>query len=314
MDSTKLAQINAVRADKDLARRRHEDAIAIQAKTSDTILSATSSLIEYLEGHTSKTEVVNQLDSISTPDVHYVVEALQVLDTTLKNTPQTDLSGVTQLMSELLTEARAIPKELPDAPELPQPIDNTKQLEGLKTAIQAVEKVVKAQKLVAEAPVVNVPETNVHVDAPDLKPLQAGFKDVVAAVRKIVIPEFKTDNTAVEKLLKQSNRLLTEILEKPVGGGGGGGGSSWTAVNSLDLPAPLHVNSRGSVETASAQLTERFDYGTSPIYYVGSAPLGSSESASVWYIEMFDLTSTSNALGKKAVNASWTGRAAATYV
>ena len=43
------------------------------------------------------------------------------------------------------------------------------------------------------------------------------------AVESIVIPEYKTDNKAVEKLIKDSNKLLQELLDKPVSRGGGGG-------------------------------------------------------------------------------------------
>lgn len=44
------------------------------------------------------------------------------------------------------------------------------------------------------------------------------------AVESIVIPEYKADNKTVEKLLKESNKLLKELLDKPVSRGGGGGG------------------------------------------------------------------------------------------
>lgn len=223
------------------------------AKISDTVLAATQSLIQYLEGHTSKVDVINQLESIKTPDVKFVVEALQVLDQTLKDRPLTDLSGVTALMQELVTQAKLIPKTLPEDKEQPF-IDYTKQLNGLTEAIKAVENVVKSQP----APVVNVPETNVHVAEPDLKPLQQGFKDVVTAVKKIVIPEYKTDNVAVEKLLKQTNKLLDKILAKPVSSGGGGG-SSWPAIGTNNLPQPLHVGTDGGLQTASGLIPFAFD-------------------------------------------------------
>lgn len=249
MDSKKLKAINDTRDEKDLASIRHKENIAHIDNVAQTGISTTESLIKYLEGHTSKTEVVNHLQSISTPDVEFVVKALEVLDKTIKARPTTDLSGVTQLMQELVNEAKLIPKEIPETPENEKPIDYTQQLTGLADAIKAVERVVKAQKLVAEAPVINVPETTVHVDAPDLEPLQNGFRDVVKAVQKIVIPEYKTDNTAVEKLLKSSNALLKNILEKPVGGGGGGG-SSWVATKADGIPVPLNLDSSGNLKIA----------------------------------------------------------------
>jgi hypothetical protein len=248
MDSKKLGEINQARADQALSATRHQEIVANTAKVSDSVLSATSSLIKYLEGKVTQTEVINQLESISTPDVKFVVEALQVLDQTIKDTPQTDLSGVTQLMQDLVDQAKLIPKDHPTPIKPDKPLDYTKQLKGLADAIKAVEKVVKAQKLIAEAPIVNVPAPNVKVDAPDLAPLQNGFRDVVKAVQKIIIPEYKTDNKAVEKLLKDSNKLLKSILEKPVGGGGGGG-QSWTSVNPAGTPVPLNLTASGALIT-----------------------------------------------------------------
>lgn len=184
MDSTRLAQIKQDQADKALETSKHQESLAHLDQVSNVVLSATSSLIQYLEGRVSKTQVVNQLESISTPDVEHIVRALQVLDQTIRNTPQTDLSGVTQLMQELVNEAKAIPKELPEAPEKEEQVDYTKQLNGLADAIKAVEKVVKAQKLVAEAPIVNVPETKVHVDAPNLEPIRKAIADLLKVTQK----------------------------------------------------------------------------------------------------------------------------------
>lgn len=69
-----------------------------------------------------------------------------------------------------------------------------------------------------------------------------------------------------------------------------------------------------TLNATGSPVTERFDYGTPPVYYVGSAPLGSSESDPVWFIEKFDLTSSSAATGKKAEATSWTARASGTYI
>lgn len=273
MGPAKLAKINAAQADKELVSTRHQELVAGEANVSATILSATTALIKYLEGQTTKTEVVNQLQSISTPDVKYVVEALQVLDATLRTHENVDLSGVTQLMQQLVEQARLIPKELPIIKDQ-HFIDYTSQLSGLTEAIQAVQKVVENQKLVAEAPVVNVPKADVHVDvpAPDLEPLQQGFKDVVTAVKKIVIPEYRTDNTGVEVLLTKANKLLDKILKKPISSGGGGGGSSWVATNSAGIPMPLTLDPNGNASFVEKNklVTVQYDgiyatYPTAPV-------------------------------------------------
>ena len=45
-----------------------------------TLVDGFNALIQFIDGKTSKTEVVNQLKSISTPDVDKVVTALSKLD------------------------------------------------------------------------------------------------------------------------------------------------------------------------------------------------------------------------------------------
>ena len=253
MQPSRLGQINKARADSDLADSRHRELLASGLKVSSTVLSSTEALIRYLEGHTTKTEVVNQLNSISTPDVKFVVQALNILDNTLKNQETTDLTEITQVMQAILNEAKQIPKSNIEIPEH-EDIDYSKQFDGLTKAIQAVEKVVKAQKLIAEAPIVNVPETTVNVDAPNLKPLQDSIKAVVEAVTSIVIPEYKTDNTGVEKLLKTANVTLTKLLLKPVGGGGGGG-SSWPAIGTNGQAQPLNLDASGNLKTVGSSVT-----------------------------------------------------------
>lgn len=245
MNPSNLRQINDDKAAKLKAEQQHQDMLRGYVNVSNTVIDATTSLIKYLEGHTSKVHVINQLNSIGTPDAFRVVAAVNQLHDTIKTHENTDLSEVTKVMQGILDEAKLIPKELPEQKEA-KVIDYTKQFKALEAATKAVEKVVKAQKLIAEAPVVNVAPADVKVDAPDLKPLQTSIKAVVTAVNKIVIPEYKTDNKAVEELLKKSNKLLKEIVEKPVGGGGGGGRVSpyQTGVNA---PAFVTLEADGSI-------------------------------------------------------------------
>lgn len=254
--TTRLIEINKKNSGNDLSLKRHQDILKTSSRNADTVIDATAALIRYMEGHTSKTQVVNQLTSIGTPDVVEVVDAVEALHATLKTHQNTDLTELTTVMHSILAEAKQIPKAHAEKDEQ-KFVDYTKQFSALAEAVKAVEKVVKAQELVVHPPVVNVPETNVKVDAPDLKPLQQGFKDVVKAVTKIVIPEYKTDNTAVEKLIKDANKLLKGILEKPVGGGGGGG-SSWTATGTNGIPVPLNLNASGQLKT-NGLISEAYD-------------------------------------------------------
>lgn len=257
MDLTNLKSINNMNADKALLDKRHQELLSTSTSLSDTVLSATMSLIKYLEGHTSKTLVVNQLKSINTPDALRIIPFLEKLDKTLQTHENTDLTEITSVMKSILDETKKIPKELPKEKE-EQFIDYTKQFAALGDAVKAVEKVVKAQKLVAEAPIVNVPETNVHVDAPDLKPLQSGLEDIVKAVSKIVIPEYKTDNSGVEELIKKSNKLLKELIDKPVSSGGGGGGRATPYADSAGIPAFVTLKD-DSVPVSSGLIPVRFD-------------------------------------------------------
>ena len=181
MDSTNLLEINKANATQALGEARHKELLAYQAKTADNVLLSTEALIKFLEGKVSKTEVVNQLQSISTPDVEYVVKALNVLDDTLKTHENTDLTEITQVMREVLAEAKAIPKDhkdvvIPDTVSVSNQVDNTKELNALLKAIQAI-------KLVAEAPVVNVPAPVVHAE-PDLSSLLDKMTESIKVIKK----------------------------------------------------------------------------------------------------------------------------------
>lgn len=293
MDLTKLRQINEQKASRDDAQGKHDDLVLASIATQETILKSFKSLINYLENKVSRTEVVNQLREIATPDVDNVVTALDSLHNTIKEHKNTDLTEITSVMQGVLDETKKIPKELPKSEKL-ELKDYSKQLSTLETTIKNVEKAIKAQKLNVEAPVVNVPETVVNVEKPDLKPIEVSIttssKDVVKAVKGIKIPELNTD--PVEKLLKKTNKLLEELPElMPTGGGGSG--SSWVATNSAGVPVPIQLDSNGSIPVATVTLTYKTlldDYTTTNVTYVGKAAIGSATSSAVWQIQKIDET------------------------
>jgi hypothetical protein len=292
MEKSNLAKINEVNADKVLSEQRHQALIDSNTKVSSTVLSATTSLIRYLEGHTTKTQVVNQLKSINTPDALRVIPAIKDLHETIKKHENTDLSEITKVMKDVLEEAKKLPKELPKT-EKQQFIDYSNQFKSLSEAVKAVEKVVKEQKLVAEAPIVNVPEANVNVEAPDLLPLQSSITDVVKAVEKIVIPEYKTDNKAVEKLIKDSNKLLKGILDKPVSsGGGGGGGRATPYADSAGIPAFVTLTADGKVpvEAGATSTYQSFNDTTTDVnlVYLGKAVAGTDATDAAWQIKRYN--------------------------
>ena len=239
MDETirKIKDINDEKSKSLLDKAKHDDLVLTGIQTQEVIVRVASALVSYLDNKVAKTEITNQLTDIGTPDALEVQKAIDSLHETLKGQKEVDLSGLTEVMGNILTVAKELPKKFPEPKEAK---DYTQQFKSLVDAVKAVEKVVKAQKLIAEAPIINVPETEVTVEPPDLKPLQKNIGEVVKAVNKIVIPQLDTKN--VEKIIKESNKLLKQIIKKPVSrGGGGGGGSSWNAVNTAGIPLPLRL-------------------------------------------------------------------------
>jgi hypothetical protein len=116
-------------------------------------------------------------------------------------------------------------------------------------AIGSLEQIVKDKDLSVTVQEREQPAPVVNIDSPDLEPIRKEITNVAKCVKGIVIPEYKTDNAEVEKLLKKSNRLLSDLLDKPTGGGGGGG-SSWVAVNEAGTPIPMSLND-GSLSVAT---------------------------------------------------------------
>jgi len=294
MDSIEaIKQINEKKKLLTLEQKRFAEDQLANLQTQEVILRSFRSLVDYLENRIGKTVVLNQLKEIGTPDALLVMDAVNSLHETIKSHENTDLTEITSVMRELLEEARQIPKELPEQKEI-ELQDYTKQFSSLESAVRAVEKVVKQQKLVAEAPIINVPEANVQVEAPDLKPLQTSIKDVVRAIKSIVIPEYKTDNAKVEKLIQKSNKLLTELLEKPVGGGGGGSSRATpygmngvpTFVELVDGKVPVSATLEQGVYKKIID-----DTTTANVTYIGEAALGTATSAASWRIKKIDESS-----------------------
>lgn len=242
-------------------KRRQQDSQTQESRQltaiEQAIYKSIAQLATYLDGTTSKTEVVNQLKEIGTPDALKVVDAVNQLHDTLKTHKNTDLSEVTTVMKSVLAEAKKIPKENPKF----ESVDYSKQFAGLTAAIKGVEKVVKEQKLIAKAPIVKVPETKVNVAAPNLLPLQGAISEVVTAVKKIAIPEYKPDNTEIEKQLKASNKLLKNLLDKPMGGFSGGGGGGIPAFrNSAGNPDQPTLDSSGNVPVVTNNSLIKVEY------------------------------------------------------
>lgn len=205
MQTTRLAQINAENTDKQLSSIRHQELVAADANIADTVLSATSSLIEYLEQQTGRVEVLNPVTSVSTPDIDGVVKALQVVNETIESQEVVDLSEMVNILKQVVTTLSGLPTAYPEV-KIPETVTISNQVDN-KAEFAKLEKAIKALKLNVEAPVVNVPEQVVNVDAPDLKPLETGLNGVEKAVK--VSSEEMT--TAFEKT---ASGIITEKFDE----------------------------------------------------------------------------------------------------
>lgn len=274
----------SARNERDIKQAQLVDAIT---QSQQVQVRSMQMLVDYLDNHVSKTEVVNQLLEVGTPDAYKVVEAVNMLEQTVSDQEPADLSEITALLRSVLQETEKIPKSHNDI-KIPEQVDNSDKLEKLESAIKAVDASIKAQKLVAEAPIVNVPEAVVNVDKPDLSPIEQEQKktrtDLVKAIKGIVIP--KTDIKPLEKELKKLNKLFNEFVEYGTGSSGGGGGGG--------VLLPLIV-------------TERFD-SAGGYDYIGEAPVGTGEAESAWTITRYSSTE-----GKVALSVAWNDRIGAIY-
>ena len=292
MDLTRLREIKAQQAQDADTAKRHTDLLLDNNKTQETIVKSFSLLVDYLKNNTTKTEVVNQLREINTPDVRHVVSAVDSLHSTLKKHENTDLTEITKVMQSVLEEAKKIPKELPKT-EKQEVIDYSAQFKALESTVKAVEQAIKGQKLVAEAPNVTYEAPDITLEAPDLSPIKESVdkssKEVVKAVKAIPTPEFKTD--PIEKLLKKTNKLLEELPDL-MPSGGGGGGSSWVATNDSGIPVPIQLTADGKVpvEAGATSTYQSFNDTTTDtnLVYLGKAVAGTDATDAAWQIKRYN--------------------------
>lgn len=319
MDLTRLREIKAQQAQDADTKKRHTDLLLDNNKTQETIVKSFSLLVDYLKNNTTKTEVVNQLREINTPDVRHVVSAVDSLHSTLKKHENTDLTEITKVMQSVLEEAKKIPKELPKT-EKQEVIDYSAQFKALESTVKAVEQAIKGQKLNVEAPVVNVPEAQVNVEAPDLSPIKESVdkssKEVVKAVKAIPTPEFKTD--PIEKLLKKTNKLLEELPDL-MPSGGGGSGSSWVATNDSGIPVPIQLTADGKVpvEAGATSTYQSFNDTTTDtnLVYLGKAVAGSDATDAAWQIKRYNKSAGTMTFADDITTFTkqWSGRTGYTY-
>ena len=297
--------------------KQHELTLARLNDLSNTFESSFGALIKYLRGATTKTELVNQLDTINTPDVDKVVKAVEGLDETVQAN-KLDLTELEKTMTDVLEQLKQVPKEHPEAPEAVEEMKVTNLSDiDFKPFVDAISKL----ELKAETPTVNVDAPIVKVDAPDLKPVQKLFSDLLKAVKAIDMPDVKveaTDTTAIEKELKKQTEQLKKLLEKKTSGGGGGGGNGTPYIDSTGKPVNVLLNPDGSIPVSTSDTVTNYSLiqfdDTSSASYEYYAYMDSSAN---WYIKRLTLATNLfefTAPVATSYSAGWTGRAGLSYV
>ncbi len=279
----RIRQQNEDRARAELDQARHEQEIATLNSIDTTIVEVMQRLVSYLDGKITKTEVVNQIESVATPDVAKVVEAITELGI-ITESNRLDLSPLKEALLGLGEKLDQLPKSFPEIPtevsvkNFPE-VPEQKEID-LSPVIKAIEKI----KMVAEAP-------NIQVDAPNLDPIEKGLSNVVKSIDSIEFPEIpKTDLSKVEKKLDTSNKILKDLLEKPTGGGGGG--SSWVATDQNGIPVPIELTVDGKIPVeagATSNYESRNDTTSDTnLVYLGKALPGTATSDAGWQIKRYN--------------------------
>ena len=296
----------AAEADRKLRTEQHLKAVAQLSQLEGNVLRAIELLVKFLDKKVTKTEVINQLREVSTPDVLKVVAAVEKLDGTVQQN-KLDLKPLEEQLKLAVGQLKQVPKTLPDAPEAIESVkvSNLSDID-LKPLLDAI----NALDLKVEAPIVNVDAPKVDVAAPDLKPIKAIFTDLLKAVNKIKMPDVKleaTDTSKIEKELEKQTKQLDELIKQPKGGGGGGGNGS-PYIDSTGKVMNVELETDGSIPvtvvaggSAAAQTVSKIDDTTTAnAVYIGKAELTGaaiSTSSAVWQIKKLDTSSL--ALDKK---------------
>jgi len=257
----KRASLRRFYTDQDNQKKsdsQHELQLKKLDAVSTDIVSAIGVLIRFLDGKTSKTEVVNQLKSISTPDVDKVVTAVSKLDKDILAN-KLDLQPLVKELQQIKREMSLVPKTLPKLEQ--KDSFKVSNLDEVSLDTKDLEKAIKNLKL---DPKIEVKPADVHTAPVDLKPLKDGLLDVLKAIKAQKYPEFPTieptDLTKLEKESKKHTKLLTEIKDKPVGAGGGGGNGS-PYIDSTGKIVNVELTADGSIPvTVKNSLTPNVDF------------------------------------------------------
>jgi len=242
MDFNKLQSLNQGKLDKQANEEDKASKDLATIRTQEVFVKSIQLLTEFMQGHTTRTVVVNQIKGFATSeDIDKTTQVLDALHETLKTHENTDVSPVVDVLNEVVSQLEQIPKENQEYPEFPEQKDYSKQLDRFVTVADSIVEAINAQETVVEAPVVNVEAPNVKVDAPDLKPLAKDLDKAFKAAIKLIKPAKPTDLKPVvaeqKKTTKSIDKLYKLMHDNPFGGGGSGGGAG--AVKAFDANGVL---------------------------------------------------------------------------
>lgn len=269
----------------------HKQTLNQIATLERSLVQSLQQVVKFLDGKTTKTEVVNQLKEIGTPDALRVADAVKEMHSTLKTHKNTDLTEVTKLLRQMLAE---VSKPAPEI-NIPEQKDTVKVSNLKDIDFTTLEKAIKTIEL---SPKIDVKSPEVTVNT-DLEPLQKSITSVVDAIKAIVIPEvekidLKTVETNTDKTVKQleeANKKLQKIVDKPMGGGGGGGnGTPYIDSTGKPINVELTVDGKIPVEAGATSTYEsRNDTTTDTnLVYLGKALPGSATSDAAWQIKRYN--------------------------
>lgn len=200
-----LRQYYQNQATVDKADQQYQQRTAQLSDFENTVIEAFGALIRFMDGKTTKTEVVNQLKSISTPDVDKVVKAVSKLDKdVLAN--KLDLKPLVAELQQIKREMSLVPKTLPKFEQK----DSVKvtNLDEVKLDTSKLEQAVKALKL---DPKIDVKASDVQID---LSPVQNTLLDLLKAVKNQELPEyelpFEENNKPAKAKLRNGSQEVTQ--------------------------------------------------------------------------------------------------------
>jgi hypothetical protein len=314
------------------AEERHVKTLQSQQVVSDTIIEATASLIKYLEGRISKTEVMNQLEGFATTeDALNIASKLDKLDESIL-AGKVDQTPIVDALKALTEETKGIPGQIKIEKTEAVAVTN---LDEIKLDNSDVVEAIKGQKLEVnvEAPVINTEKTDTKL----VEEILGDIKDAINKQKLVVPDKFKitnlkeikpTDTTKIETRLEKSNKYLKTISEKSFGGSGGGGRATpyqdnagipaFVELVGGKIPVDVDMATEGiaTEATLAALLAElnkvlyATEYGATYNYIMRY-----KRGTTTWEIQRETISTglREYANGTTALATGWSGRAGATY-